>query len=183
MAPVALPRQQLRGERRLRGVGRLAGNGRRGALGVALPQTGPVRALSEPVPSLSPHPPWSWRMTSSYPEVAKELATCPFNARHLVPRADLSDHIKKCNDKGFIEQDIVNESSGSQREQMNAVSTWQAPPCDEDWETESLEQSDPPFIWGMTNSGKNSATFEKKNCLPSRVRAPGSFPYSASWKG
>nr|XP_021151079.1 gametocyte-specific factor 1 isoform X3 [Columba livia] len=119
----------------------------------------------------------------SYPEVAKELATCPFNARHLVPRADLSDHIKKCNDKGFIEQDIVNESSGSQREQMNAVSTWQAPPCDEDWETESLEQSDPPFIWGMTNSGKNSATFEKKNCLPSRVRAPGSFPYSASWKG
>ncbi|XP_065507395.1 gametocyte-specific factor 1-like [Caloenas nicobarica] len=121
----------------------------------------------------------------SYPEVAKELATCPFNARHLVPRADLSDHIKKCNDKGFIEQDIVNESSVSQREQMSAVSTWQAPPCDEDWETESLEQSDPPFIWGMTNSGINSssATFEKKNCLPSRVRAPESFPYATSWKG
>uniref|UniRef100_A0A8C0BM80 Gametocyte specific factor 1 n=1 Tax=Buteo japonicus TaxID=224669 RepID=A0A8C0BM80_9AVES len=71
----------------------------------------------------------------SYPEVAKELATCPFNARHLVPQADLSDHIMKCNDKGFIEQDIVNQSSGFQREQMNAVSTWQAPPCDEDWET------------------------------------------------
>lgn len=29
----------------------------------------------------------------------------------------------------------VNQSSGFQREQMNAVSTWQAPPCDEDWET------------------------------------------------
>ncbi|NWQ84417.1 GTSF1 factor, partial [Columbina picui] len=71
----------------------------------------------------------------SYPEVAKELATCPFNARHLVPQAELSDHIKKCSDKSLIEQDIVNESSGSQREQMNAVSTWQAPPCDEDWET------------------------------------------------
>ncbi|KAM9656226.1 gametocyte-specific factor 1-like isoform 4-T4 [Morphnus guianensis] len=71
----------------------------------------------------------------SYPEVAKELATCPFNARHLVPQADLSDHIMKCDDKGFIEQDIVNQSSGFQREQMNAVSTWQAPPCDEDWET------------------------------------------------
>ncbi|NXN74983.1 GTSF1 factor, partial [Himantopus himantopus] len=71
----------------------------------------------------------------SYPEVAKELATCPFNARHLVPRADLSDHIMKCNDKGILEQDIVNQSSGFQREQMNAVSTWQAPPCEEDWET------------------------------------------------
>uniref|UniRef100_A0A8D0FJC2 Gametocyte specific factor 1 n=1 Tax=Strix occidentalis caurina TaxID=311401 RepID=A0A8D0FJC2_STROC len=29
----------------------------------------------------------------SYPEVAKKLATCPFNARHLVPQADLSDHV------------------------------------------------------------------------------------------
>ncbi|XP_074892959.1 gametocyte-specific factor 1-like [Buteo buteo] len=121
----------------------------------------------------------------SYPEVAKELATCPFNARHLVPQADLSDHIMKCNDKGFIEQDIVNQSSGFQREQMNAVSTWQAPPCDEDWETESLEQSDSPFVWGMTNSGINSSstTFEQKNCLPSRVRAPESLPYAISWKG
>uniref|UniRef100_A0A8B9M2N3 Gametocyte specific factor 1 n=3 Tax=Accipitrinae TaxID=8955 RepID=A0A8B9M2N3_9AVES len=121
----------------------------------------------------------------SYPEVAKELATCPFNARHLVPQADLSDHIMKCNDKGFIEQDIVNQSSGFQREQMNAVSTWQAPPCDEDWETESLEQSDSPFVWGMTNSGINSSstTFEQKNCLPSRVRAPESLPYAVSWKG
>ncbi|NWX77453.1 GTSF1 factor, partial [Alca torda] len=83
----------------------------------------------------------------SYPEVAKELATCPFNARHLVRRADLSDHIMKCNDKGILEQDIVNQSCGFQREQMNAVSTWQAPPCEEDWESESSEQSDSPFIW------------------------------------
>ncbi|XP_054080583.1 gametocyte-specific factor 1-like [Rissa tridactyla] len=120
----------------------------------------------------------------SYPEVAKELATCPFNARHLVRQADLSDHIMKCNDKGILEQDIVNQSCGFQREQMNAVSTWQAPPCEEDWESESSEQSHSPFIWGMTNSGVNSSstTCEQKNCLPSRVRAPGSFPYTVSWK-
>ncbi|XP_035422837.1 gametocyte-specific factor 1 [Cygnus atratus] len=121
----------------------------------------------------------------SYPHVAKELATCPFNARHLVPQADLSDHISKCNDKGFIEQDIVNQSSGFQREQVNAVSTWQAPPCDEDWETEFLEQPNSPFVWGMTNSGINSSstTFGQKNYLPSSVRAPESFPYAVSWKG
>ncbi|KFW09110.1 Gametocyte-specific factor 1, partial [Eurypyga helias] len=118
----------------------------------------------------------------SYPEVAKKLATCPFNARHLVPRADLSDHIMKCNDKGFIEQDTVNQSSGFQREQMNATSTWQAPPCDEDWESESLEQSDSPFVWGMTNSDINSTISEQKNYLPSGVRAPESFPYAISWK-
>ncbi|NXP50668.1 GTSF1 factor, partial [Heliornis fulica] len=88
----------------------------------------------------------------SYPEVAKKLATCPFNACHLVPQGDLGDHITKCCDKGLIEQAIVNRSFGFQKEHMNAVSTWQAPPCDEDWETELLEQSDSPFVWGMTTS-------------------------------
>uniref|UniRef100_A0A8C5IXX5 Gametocyte specific factor 1 n=1 Tax=Junco hyemalis TaxID=40217 RepID=A0A8C5IXX5_JUNHY len=42
----------------------------------------------------------------SNPEIAKKLATCPFNARHLVPQADLSNHIMKCNDKAFVEQDV-----------------------------------------------------------------------------
>ncbi|KAM9368827.1 gametocyte-specific factor 1 [Phaethornis superciliosus] len=108
----------------------------------------------------------------SYPEVAKELATCPFNARHLVPRADLCDHLTKCNDRGFIEQDIVNQSSDFQRKQMNAVSTWQAPPCDEDWEKEVNLK----FF-------SSSATSEEKNCLPARVRAPEFLPFAVSWKG
>ncbi|NXI53913.1 GTSF1 factor, partial [Chloroceryle aenea] len=83
----------------------------------------------------------------SYPEVAKELVTCPFNARHLVHHAELGDHIVKCNDREFIEQDIVSQSSGFQRAEMNAVDKWQPPPCDEDWEMELSEQSDSPFIW------------------------------------
>ncbi|NXS60898.1 GTSF1 factor, partial [Brachypteracias leptosomus] len=73
----------------------------------------------------------------SNPDIAKELATCPFNARHLVHHAELSDHIMKCSDKEFIEQHIGKRttlSSGSQR-QMNAVGTWQPPPCAENWET------------------------------------------------
>uniref|UniRef100_A0A8C4U730 Gametocyte specific factor 1 n=1 Tax=Falco tinnunculus TaxID=100819 RepID=A0A8C4U730_FALTI len=150
--------------------------------GAAVPQPRPRRPRAPPGRAA----PWSWRMTPSYPEVAKELATCPFNARHLVPQADLSDHMMKCNDKGFIEQDVVNQSFRFQREQMNAVSTWQAPPCDEDWETESSEQSDSPFIWGTTSSGINSSSTtasEQRNCLPARVRAPESFPYAVSWKG
>ncbi|XP_009935946.2 gametocyte-specific factor 1-like [Opisthocomus hoazin] len=118
----------------------------------------------------------------NYPELAKELVTCPFHARHLVRQADLSDHITKCRYKEFIEQDIVNQSSDFEREQMNAVSTWQAPPCDEDWEAESLEQPSSPFIWGMSSSGTNSTSFEHKNCLPSRVRAPESFPYACHGK-
>ncbi|NXN97535.1 GTSF1 factor, partial [Rhinopomastus cyanomelas] len=82
-----------------------------------------------------------------YPDVAKNLATCPFNARHLVPRTDLSSHAMNCKDKGLLEQDIVTQLYGHQREQMNTVSTWEAPPCEEDWEAETLEQSDSSFVW------------------------------------
>ncbi|NXX67596.1 GTSF1 factor, partial [Spizella passerina] len=71
----------------------------------------------------------------SNPEIAKKLATCPFNARHLVPQADLSNHIMKCNDKAFVEQDVVSRASESSQEQLNNGSTWQAPPSAEDWET------------------------------------------------
>ncbi|XP_025963682.1 gametocyte-specific factor 1-like isoform X1 [Dromaius novaehollandiae] len=118
----------------------------------------------------------------SYPRVAKELTTCPFNARHLVPQADLRDHISNCHDKRFIEEDIVSESSDFQRRQMNPVSTWQAPPCDEDWDTESREQLTSPFVLGMANDGLKSATLEHKDYLPAGLRAPESSPYSVPEK-
>lgn len=61
----------------------------------------------------------------SHPEVAKLLATCPFNARHLVPRADLVDHIAKCRDKGFIEHDI-----GKRALEMQVhLRDWRSPVC------------------------------------------------------
>uniref|UniRef100_A0A8V5GDB5 Uncharacterized protein n=1 Tax=Melopsittacus undulatus TaxID=13146 RepID=A0A8V5GDB5_MELUD len=123
-------------------------------------------------------------LPQSYPEVAKQLATCPFNARHLIPQADLSDHIAKCSYKGLIEQDVGNQPSDFKRDEMNAVSTWQAPPCDEDWEAELLEQSDSPFIWGMCNSGINSSstTSGRESYLPSGVRAPEISPYTPPFK-
>ncbi|NXQ37700.1 GTSF1 factor, partial [Catharus fuscescens] len=83
----------------------------------------------------------------SNPEIAKKLATCPFNARHLVPHSNLSDHIMKCSDKAFVEQDVVSRSCEPPEEQLNNGSTWQAPPCAEDWETELLEGSESTFVW------------------------------------
>ncbi|NXS13435.1 GTSF1 factor, partial [Neodrepanis coruscans] len=71
----------------------------------------------------------------SNPEIAKKLATCPFNARHLVPPCELSNHILKCNDRAFVEQDVVSGSFEPPQEQMKNRSSWQAPPCSEDWET------------------------------------------------
>ncbi|NXK41509.1 GTSF1 factor, partial [Piprites chloris] len=82
----------------------------------------------------------------SHPEIAKQLATCPFNARHLVPRHDLSDHITKCNDQALVEQDVVRRCEPPQGQGEDG-STWQAPPCDEDWETEVSEMSRSAFVW------------------------------------
>ncbi|NXH17251.1 GTSF1 factor, partial [Bucco capensis] len=83
----------------------------------------------------------------AYPELAKQLATCPFNARHLVPHAALSQHLLECDDREFAERHVVFEASGTHNEQMSAASTWQAPPCEENWETDSLEESRSPFVW------------------------------------
>lgn len=116
----------------------------------------------------------------SNPEIAKKLATCPFNARHLVPWADLSDHIMKCKDKAFMEQDAASRSCQPPQEQLNNGSTWQAPPCDEDWETEVLEGSESTFVWGVINSAINSTVSDQNNCLPSRMRAPRTLPYNMS---
>ncbi|XP_068774897.1 gametocyte-specific factor 1 isoform X1 [Struthio camelus] len=114
----------------------------------------------------------------SYPQVAKELATCPFNARHLVPQADLRDHISNCRDKRPVEEDIVSESSDFQRRQMNTVSAWQAPPCEEDWDRESSEKLTSLFVQGVVNCGINSSSLEHKNCLPPGLRAPKSIPHA-----
>ncbi|XP_066061111.1 gametocyte-specific factor 1-like [Chamaea fasciata] len=120
------------------------------------------------------------RCKESNPEIAKKLATCPFNARHLIPRADLSDHIMKCNDKAFMEQDVVSRSCEPPQDQLNNGSTWQAPPCDEDWDTELVEGSESAFVWGMINSALNSTVSDQNNSLPSRMRPPETLPYTVS---
>ncbi|XP_068023591.1 gametocyte-specific factor 1 [Melanerpes formicivorus] len=112
----------------------------------------------------------------SHPELAKQLATCPFSARHLVPQPDLRDHILSCPDRGLLEQDMVHQSCGSQR---MAVSTWQAPPCEEDWEAELQEEPEPLFIWGETKAGISRATSAEQSQLPSRLRAPRSSPWKS----
>lgn len=39
-------------------------------------------------------------------DLASQFVTCPFNARHMVPRGELSYHISRCDDQSCIEQDI-----------------------------------------------------------------------------
>ncbi|XP_042558236.1 gametocyte-specific factor 1-like [Dipodomys spectabilis] len=58
----------------------------------------------------------------NHPDIAAKLATCPFNARHLVPRDQLTEHIATCMDKTSLEDDV-----------------------------ESLEDPSPSFVWGFTH--------------------------------
>lgn len=35
----------------------------------------------------------------NHPKLARELKTCPFNARHLVPKHELAHHTETCEDR------------------------------------------------------------------------------------
>ncbi|KAG9461595.1 hypothetical protein GDO78_016301 [Eleutherodactylus coqui] len=59
--------------------------------------------------------------------VAKALATCPFNARHRVPKKELDLHMQSCESKCPLEPLPVVEKA-------EQVSNWQIPPCEENWE-------------------------------------------------
>ncbi|KAG8518324.1 Gametocyte-specific factor 1 [Galemys pyrenaicus] len=122
----------------------------------------------------------------NHPDVANKLATCPFNARHQVPRAEISHHISSCDDKSCIEQDVVNQTRNLGQETL-AESTWQCPPCDEDWDKDLWEQTSTPFVWGTANycgnnSPANNIVMEHKSNLASGMRVPKSLPYVLPWK-
>ncbi|KAB0397292.1 hypothetical protein E2I00_005347, partial [Balaenoptera physalus] len=122
----------------------------------------------------------------NHPDVADKLATCPFNARHQVPRAEISHHISSCDDKCCIEQDVVSQTRNLGQETLTE-STWQCPPCDEDWDKDLWEQTSTPFVWGAAtycgnNSPASNIVMEHKSNLASGMRVPKSLPYVLPWK-
>uniref|UniRef100_A0A3P9MUI8 CHHC U11-48K-type domain-containing protein n=1 Tax=Poecilia reticulata TaxID=8081 RepID=A0A3P9MUI8_POERE len=48
----------------------------------------------------------------NHPKLASELKTCPFNARHLVPKHELAHHTETCEDR--ISVDTENEADNVQ---------------------------------------------------------------------
>ncbi|XP_053147312.1 gametocyte-specific factor 1-like isoform X2 [Hemicordylus capensis] len=120
----------------------------------------------------------------NHPDIVQQLATCPFNARHQVPREEIRQHISSCDDKRCIEQDIASQVDSHRRE-SNVVSSWQSPPCEEDWDRELEEQSNSVFVWGSTHCGARSSgsnTTMGLNHLASGLRAPRSLPRVLPWK-
>uniref|UniRef100_H3C4J0 CHHC U11-48K-type domain-containing protein n=1 Tax=Tetraodon nigroviridis TaxID=99883 RepID=H3C4J0_TETNG len=39
----------------------------------------------------------------NHPKLASELQSCPFNARHLVPKPELQAHIETCSDRTLVD--------------------------------------------------------------------------------
>ncbi|CAL1606457.1 unnamed protein product [Knipowitschia caucasica] len=108
----------------------------------------------------------------NHPKLAKELKTCPFNARHLVPKHELNHHTETCEDR--ISVDSVPDGEGGMSWQV-PVSTWVNPNLSEDWE----EEADPyvtPFVWGE-NTAVNVRQMRPTNRLGPETRVPNSLPW------
>ncbi|KAG8585376.1 hypothetical protein GDO81_005001 [Engystomops pustulosus] len=73
--------------------------------------------------------------------VAKVLATCPFNARHRVPKQELELHMQTCESKCPLEP-FPDEAVMQKAEHF---SSWQSPPCEENWD-EDYSSAPKPFV-------------------------------------
>ncbi|NWI06696.1 GTSF1 factor, partial [Tichodroma muraria] len=85
------------------------------------------------------------------PQVSRTLATCPFNARHRVPRGHLRSHVTSCPDKLPLE--LPPDPEDTARTAWEPPQAWQPPPCREDWDAELGErelEEPPPFILRVT---------------------------------
>uniref|UniRef100_F6T651 Gametocyte specific factor 1 n=1 Tax=Ornithorhynchus anatinus TaxID=9258 RepID=F6T651_ORNAN len=119
----------------------------------------------------------------NHPSIANQMATCPFNARHQVPQAEISHHISNCDDKSCIEQDVGKGpwwSAGA----TQPVSSWQCPPCNEDWDQgKTPSRTCTPCVPPNTYPpGSRGACLCYASNLASGMRVPKSLPYALPWK-
>ncbi|XP_026092359.1 gametocyte-specific factor 1-like isoform X2 [Carassius auratus] len=81
----------------------------------------------------------------NHPKLASELKTCPFNARHLFPKHELSHHIANCEDKRSLNAEDGNVEL-LEKFQV-PVNTCTNPSPYEDWETGQSHL--PPSVYPM----------------------------------
>ncbi|KAK3568004.1 hypothetical protein QTP86_028604 [Hemibagrus guttatus] len=114
------------------------------------------------------------------PQLASQLWTCPFNARHLMPKNELSHHMSTCVDRCSVNTDYA-VTDETQRKFQVPVSTWSIPVCDEDWDQEEEEAGTPatPFVWGVSTSQLRQDWVEPAMTLSLTpgVRAPRVLPW------
>ncbi|XP_061114639.1 gametocyte-specific factor 1 isoform X2 [Conger conger] len=114
----------------------------------------------------------------NHPKLAQELKTCPFNARHLMPKHELSHHIANCVDRSSVNTEDLGSSEVRSKWHV-PVNTWENPKCSEDWDKEIEESPGTTFIWGVSTSKLNQERAETRttNSLPPGLRAPTTLPW------
>ncbi|XP_072223855.1 gametocyte-specific factor 1 [Leuresthes tenuis] len=112
----------------------------------------------------------------NHPKLASELKTCPFNARHLVPKHELAHHTETCEYRISVDA----EEAGSTNGQCNwhvPVSTWVNPNMTEDWDKEADDVASTPFVWGVTTMLNQTPDAKPTNNLGKNFRAPNNLPW------
>uniref|UniRef100_A0A8C1SMV2 Gametocyte-specific factor 1-like n=1 Tax=Cyprinus carpio TaxID=7962 RepID=A0A8C1SMV2_CYPCA len=112
----------------------------------------------------------------NHPKLASELKTCPFNARHLIPKHELSHHIANCEDKRTLNAEDGNVEL-LEKFQV-PVNTWANPSPNEDWETETDDNA-AKFVWGESNNqlSQNKPEPSTTISLSDGLRAPRTLPW------
>ncbi|XP_039508129.1 gametocyte-specific factor 1 isoform X2 [Pimephales promelas] len=112
----------------------------------------------------------------NHPKLACELKTCPFNARHLIPRHELSHHITNCEDKRSLNAE---EGKIEVLEKFQVpVNTCTNPSPNEDWETETDDNA-AIFVWGESSNqlAQNKPEPSTTISLSDGLRAPRTLPW------
>ncbi|KAL7859692.1 hypothetical protein SRHO_G00148390 [Serrasalmus rhombeus] len=113
----------------------------------------------------------------NHPKLASELKTCPFNAKHLMPKHELSHHIENCEDRRSVT--IEDEANTEiQRKFQVPVSTWTNPVTEEDWDKEADDHA-ATFVWGVSTNQlvQNKPEPRTTNNLTPGLRAPRTLPW------
>ncbi|GAA6216624.1 gametocyte-specific factor 1-like [Lates japonicus] len=111
----------------------------------------------------------------NHPKLASELKTCPFNARHLVPKHELTHHTETCEDRISVYSEDGGSTNGHCKWQV-PVSTWVNPNMTEDWDKEA-DDAAAPFVWGVNTALNQQPEKKHTNNLGTRFRAPSSLPW------
>ncbi|CAK6963779.1 gametocyte-specific factor 1 [Scomber scombrus] len=110
----------------------------------------------------------------NHPKLASELKTCPYNARHLVPKHELAYHTETCEDRINVDPEHEGNTNGFRQV---PVSTWVNPDMTEDWDKEA-DDSAAPFVWGMNTIFTQKSETRPTNNLSPSCRAPATLPWS-----
>ncbi|KAL2076312.1 hypothetical protein ACEWY4_025191 [Coilia grayii] len=109
----------------------------------------------------------------NHPEMESELRTCPYNARHIVVKDELSKHMAVCVDQQRVE-DMIRENQEEFRKKYVVPVSTTVLPVSEDWDKEE-ESGAVPFVWGVTS--QISPSPEVTNSLDTGLRTPRILPW------